>query len=275
MIDELAINSNDLPNGLNYLPKELQAQINKLIVNRQGSIDKAYMRTESFLGYVQPGNTYQLCLDGLIKASNTSEIKTKIEPIRPASLALTGNWQSEISLKIDNANILGGNGSYLLLEGEQTLNIPIAPATPEHLAYYDSTLVRIDDYFSFNGTANMPVTITIIGDDYVDGYLLNPNFGGGAYLEMHDQPHFHMPLDQAAKGYLIIGKKNSKDRDEISAFKIPYGYGVYMGPWAIHSDAHLVGRYMVVYSVTDNYSTVIIRRKNGQIANVSFGEYVF
>jgi hypothetical protein len=56
---------------------------------------------------------------------------------------------------------------------------------------------------------------------------------------------------------------------KVSTFKIPFGFGVLMTPWAIHSDAHLTGRYMVIYSATKNFSTVILRAQSGALAQIS------
>mgnify|MGYP006981187308 CR=1 FL=1 len=78
-----------------------------------------------------------------------------------------------------------------------------------------------------------------------------------------------MPLDESAGGHLFIGKPDDDGTRKISAFKIPFGFGILMAPWAIHADSHLVGRYMVIYSATKNFSTVIVRLQNGNTARIA------
>lgn len=258
----------DVLAGLRSLPDDLQKDVPVLMVNRLGNTAEAYMRTENFLGYAAPGQTYQLTMEGMLPAD--LPLPAVPEAVKPPSLILEGDWQSEVDLTIDDANILGGNGRYLLPDGDQTLDIPVAETTAEHLAYYNSYLVPVGEALCFEATGNLPVTVTAVGQDYADEYLLDPQQGGGAYLEVHDRPHFHMPLDQQAGGYLIIGKRNADGQDEVSAFKVPFGYGVHMGPWAIHADAYLTGRYMVIYSATPEFSTVIIRKRDGELAKVRF-----
>lgn len=105
-----------------------------------------------------------------------------------------------------------------------------------------------------------------IGKKYVEGFLLNKDKGGGCYLEYHDTPHLHIPLNKDSKGYLILGKF-SKDEVHLSEFSIPYGYAIYTPSLTIHCDGFLVGHYMVLYTITPNYSTALLRSKNG-ITNV-------
>ena len=259
----------DVLSGLRSLPEDLQKDVPVLTVNRQGASPDSYMRTENYLGYVKPNKTYQLQLDGMYE-TKTLTVKPLPTPITPPCTELTGDWQSKVDLTIDDANILGGNGRYLLNKGETSLNIAIAETTPEHLAYYHSHLVKIGDAVQFEANGNLPLTVTSVGQTYPQDYLLEPALGGGAYLEVHDRPHFHMPLDDTCGGYLIIGKRNDNGRNEVSAFKIPFGYGIHMAPWAIHADAYITGRYMVIYSATPDFSTVIVRKNSGELADIQF-----
>ncbi|KJZ11907.1 hypothetical protein TW85_16120 [Marinomonas sp. S3726] len=259
----------DVLSGLRSLPEDLQKDVPVLTVNRQGASPESYMRTENYLGYVQPNKVYQLQLDGMYEAEDLT-IAPLPQPIAPPRSKLTGDWQAKVDLTIDDANILGGNGRYLLNKGEASLKIAIAEATPEHLAYYHSRLVKIGDAIKFDASGNLPLTVTSVGKDYPQEYLLKPELGGGAYLEVHDRPHFHMPLDETCGGYLIIGKRNEEGLDEVSAFQVPFGYGIHMAPWAIHADAYITGRFMVIYSATPEFSTVIVRQENGELASIEF-----
>jgi len=56
----------------------------------------------------------------------------------------------------------------------------------------------------------------------------------------------------------VIGKYNG-DKIMLSAFKIPLGYGVKIPNNVIHNDCFLIGKYLVIYSKTENYSTVLLK----------------
>jgi hypothetical protein len=267
MSDGLTVQNAAPEIDFSMLSADLQRDASVLTVDRQGSSDQAFMRTESYLGYVEPSKTYELAFDGMHESSN-KKVAQLPQAVRPPSSYLTGDWQSKVDFTIQDANILGGNGRYLLAPDEQVLTVAIAQTSAEHLAYYGCHLVAIGEALSFESTGNLPLTITSVGATYPQDYLLDPVLGGGAYLEVHDRPHFHMPMDDTCGGYLIIGKHNDEGPDEVSAFQIPYGFGVHMVPWAIHCDAYLVGRYMVIYSATPEFSTVIVRRSDGKLANI-------
>jgi hypothetical protein len=105
-----------------------------------------------------------------------------------------------------------------------------------------------------------------IGPNYVEKWIWNKDVG--EYLEYHDRPHLHVPMNEDASGYLILGKLVGKECYCLTAFSIPYGYGIYTPPNIIHSDAHLVGKYLTVYSKTESYSTVILKNKDGDNVNI-------
>ena len=178
--------------------------------------------------------------------------------------------KKNIDTNIKQANILGGNGRYILPAGQEFLQIPIAECTAENLAFYQCRLMHLGDSVNFESDEELPVTVTTIGEEYVDGYLMNEYKGGGSYLEYHDRPHFHMPLNKDARGYLIIGRKIDGIGTVMSAFQIPYKSGIYMAPWCVHSDAYLVGRYMVIYSKTEKFSTVILRTAKNKLGKIKF-----
>ena len=99
-----------------------------------------------------------------------------------------------------------------------------------------------------------------IGETYVEHYLKVPKLGGATYIEYHDRPHFHLPLNRSASGHMVLGHFKGNEYI-LSAFKIPFGYGIYTPPELLHADAYLIGRYMVVYSITEHFSTVLFKNK--------------
>lgn len=262
--------SADVLAELRALPDDILADLPVLLVNRQGSDDEAYMRTENVIGHVEPGKLYRVTWRGLSLAGEDVADPPLPKAAAPPHVVLKGKWRAEIDLSIEDANILGGFGSFVLPEGKKALTIPVADSTPENLAFYDSRLVKVGETVRFDAAGNLPVTITSVGRTYVENYLMDPAKGGGNFVEVHDRPHFHLPLHDDAAGYLIIGKKIDAGNDVVSGFRIPYGYGIAIAPWAIHSDANLIGRYLVIYSVTAKFSTVILRRNDGSLAPIDF-----
>ena len=87
------------------------------------------------------------------------------------------------------------------------------------------------------------------------------------------RPHFHMPRDRCAGGHIIL-----RELDEyilLAAFEIPYGYALYTPGSVIHNDCFLTGKYIVVYSKTDNYSNVLLRNKKiDQPVNINIKKIV-
>jgi len=250
------------------LPTEIKRDLQTLIVNRTGECQDAFMRTERIIGHVCPGKKYRLGWDGFAQDPDAN-LPEKPKAVEPPHTLLNGRWDSGVEFVAKEANILGGNGRYLLPDGQIELSIKEAEPTPEHLAYYGSRLVEIGEALSFDTNAPLPVTEISVGKTYAVDFLLNSAHGGGEFLEIHDRPHFHMPLDEKSEGHLFIGNRATDSQQMVSAFRIPYGFGIMMPPWVIHADSHLVGRFLVVYSVTDAFSTVTIRRSSGELAKIS------
>jgi hypothetical protein len=49
---------------------------------------------------------------------------------------------------------------------------------------------------------------------YVETYLLHDERGGGFFIEYHDCPHFHQPLDEEASGWMTLAKF-SEDKEQV------------------------------------------------------------
>ena len=254
---------------LRQMPQSLKQQIPLLMLDRKGDSTDAFMRTENFLGHVEPAIVYAFDFKGFKRLGNKESFSYPTrEKKEPAHVVLEGEWKSSIDLSNDQANIFGGSGSYIFNSDKENFVIPVANCTAEHLAFYTCELIPVGGQVRFEATEELPVSIMEIGKDYPKDYLLRPELGGGAYIEEHDKPHFHMPLSSQAKGYLVVGKRDELGREMLSAFRVPFGYAVYMAPWVIHTDAFLEGRYMVIYSATPAFSTVILRKKNGELVGV-------
>ena len=127
-------------------------------------------------------------------------------------------------------------------------------------------LAAVGDPVVFESNQNLPVTIMNIGPAYVSDYLHVEGRGGGAFIEYHDRPHLHMPLERSAEGHILLGRVDG-DEYLFSGFKIPFGFAIYTFPFTLHADPYLVGRYLVVYSMTTNYSTVVFQTPDSKIVH--------
>ena len=258
-------NINDF--NIKKLPVNIIRDIPRLMVDRTGLSQSSRMVTDGIVGFVEPDKIYQLTHGSLFPVSH-GHVRVLPEAISPPLREYGGIWSSTVEHRCSDANILGGNGSYQLDKQDDELIIPIAETTREHLSFYNCRLIKAGEFVIFESSESLPVFTMDIGKDYIEDYLMNPEAGGGAYLEVHNKPHLHMPLNAGASGYLIIGRKSHNEKRIFSAFKIPFGYAVYMPPWTIHSDAQLTGKYMVIYSVASKFSTVTVRKHNMETATV-------
>lgn len=231
-----------------------------IFVNRKGFLPNSNMKTIKIKTRLYPNKTYIIGKNNLRETTKTNQ--KIITPEMPPLLAIPDNWNTSITIEdTTNNNILGNN---CIFETLKTLHIPVAETTHEHLAFYNAQLYNRYDKVNITSPKVIPLTVTHIGENYVDGFLMNDD--NGCYLEYHNTPHFHMPLNKQSKGYLILGKFYN-NACLLSAFKIPYNSAIYTSPYTIHSDAFLIGSYLVAYTTTDEYSTVILKnnKKNSRI----------
>ncbi len=249
------------------LPDDIRDTLDRLVVDRRGDNPGSHMFTEDIIGHVAPGACYRLETDRLTPwddavARPTPSPKSSGPP--PPHVRICGHWSRTEEVASAKANILGGLG--ILTLPDATLAIPQAPTTAAALAFYGARLLAVGDAVEFEADQNLPVTVMNIGPAYVADYLQVAGRGGGSFIEYHDRPHLHMPLEEGATGHILLGRAES-DEYLLSAFRIPQGHAIYTAPYALHADPYLVGRYLVVYSVTRVYSTVVFRTDDGEIVN--------
>lgn len=259
----------NLKNIRNLSPSIL-ANLPKLIVNRVGKSKDACMLTRDIISFVSPNQTYRFASDMTLQVSAPSSRAYQLqnEKTKPPHAVLTGDWQNQESTFNANANILGGMGM-LVLHDNQSVQIPVVTATRENLAFYNACLLSIDDTLVFETQQDLPLTETTIGSDYVSLYLSQPQGGGGEYIEHHAEPHLWAPKHANCGGHILLGKQE-EDQFYFTGFRIPFGHAIYLSPHTLHSDAYLIGDYLVVYTITDAYSTVIIRDESKQLKRLEF-----
>ena len=253
------------------LPEDIVSQVDRLAVDRRGELPDSHMITESIDGHVAPGISYRLEGDGFLTAVPESAPPPKViaNDTEPPHVRISGVWRGGDGLQATDVNILGGVGT--LVVNEAVIAIPEAPCTAQTLGFYGAALLSVDDVFSFESNANMPVTVMEIGPNYTDGFLHLEEKGGGSYLEHHDRPHLHVPLNPEAAGHILYACQKG-DSYLISGFRIPHGKAVYSTPHVLHADAYLIGRYMVIYSLTNNFSNVVFRLEDGALVNATVAD---
>jgi len=255
------------------LSDDVKNSIESLKVDRHGKTAQSFMITSGISQHISPCTLYyidtigcKLMMSEMRRISDST--RHTATPESPPRLHAKGRWDSASAEDVPDGNILGGCGK-LILEGN-VLQIPEAPATAEMFAYYGAVLLKDGDSVVHTAGVDLPVCSMHIGSEYAKEYLLVAEYGGGAYLETHDRPHLHMPCNEGAAGYMILGRRTSEADGsfELSAYHIPYGYALYTPPEVVHCDAFLKGDYMCVYSCTKNYSTYLIRDTNNACVDV-------
>lgn len=261
--------------NIRQLPTSLLKHLDKLIVNRIGNKPDAYMITRDIIGHVDPQTCYQLVSHDssfMLRETDSKEFTipacNKNASTPPTHALLTGHWINEESIFVDNANILGGMGMLHLDEHDDD-KIPVIDANAQALAFYNAYLLSEGSIVQFESNTVLPLTDVSVGKDYVHHFLTQKEHGGGEYIEYHDQPHLWLPKSPQCSGHILLGKQE-QDKYYFTGFRIPYGHAVYLSPYTLHADPYLIGDYVVVYTVTENYSTVLFQHK--EKAHLEFTE---
>ena len=251
-----------------HIIKTLNKKYSNILVKRLGTLISSYMITNNIIQEIHPNINYKIHRNNLVPLPEYKLDKPYIyiENI-PKFIDINNNWNNIENIKSNNANILGNFGKF---ETESILYLPINYANKGNVYYYGAKLFNINELikFNFNYTNNyLPLTHMSIGKDYSKNYLENINLGGGQYFEVHDNPHFHSPLNSDNKGFIILGKViNNKIR--LSGFIIPWNTALYIPGGIIHNDGNLIGNWMVCYSKSLNFSTVLLRDKNNKCTTI-------
>ncbi len=244
-----------------------QLDLGRLWLDRVGEDANAYMRTTSVLTPVLSPRSSFIIKGGTVTPSPVSSgqqiLATEIMPPRAK---IKGEWYGENEGETEGS-ILGGIGEMIL--NEKIINIPVVIASPENLAYYGVRLIKDGEIMDVESPVPLVIAGVTVGENYIKGFIMRREHGGGEYLEYHDTPHFHMPLNKDADGVLILGKQDDNSY-YVTAYKIPFGYGIYTPPNVLHSDAHLLGHYLVMYTYTNNFSTVNLKTQTGELVQVQF-----
>lgn len=137
-----------------------------------------------------------------------------------------------------------------LLEIEEGPEITLQRFDPTGIDFseFKARLVRNDTPFQITKER------LYVDDEYCAvSYHYDPGYadrqikeGGGLFLEHHQFAQTITPLHRDSKGFVTLGKWNdSRDRLELIAIEIPYGYTLIIEKNCIHGDATLTGQFMM------------------------------
>lgn len=263
------------------LPEFDLQSISALFFDRVGEHSFSNMTILDFHLCLKKNHVYKLTSDGFVEVGLTQDTPHRFLEERPSRDLLPEKY-AEIEAIWDaritdfHNNVFGGNGR--LIVDLDRVELPVVEATDQNLAYYGAKIVHMEETVALDEDL-FPIWIMILGKHYLTDFVMSPR-GGGLYVEYHhDAPHFHMPLNTSSGGYYILGKK-SKVIDEktdrafyhLTAFKIPYGKSVYTCRGMIHCDAGLTGAWIVGYTNTHNFSTVVFRTGGTEMTQIKFLE---
>ncbi len=238
---------------------DLNCKYKDIMVNRHSDSLNSNMTTTKIVNEILPGKMYEITNDNLI-LSDFEKSSIPIEDGKNEYIVIKNNWIDAKNIYTKESNILGFSGKFIT--NTNTIKIPIS----KNYSFFGIKMFKKGDHLNFPDLkTNIPVSYMDVGINYIDEYIMKK--AGGVYLEYHDRPHFHMPLNADSKGYMIIGKVVDDDL-LLAAFNIPFGYALYTPENIVHNDCFLLGQYLVVYSKTKYYSNVIMKNKNNEPVKV-------
>jgi len=165
-----------------------------IIINRQSDEINSNMTTLDIINEVKPNTFYKIKSNELLELkydevsmSSISDIVCIVDTVKHISILNT--WNNNIIIDTDISNILGESGNLYL--DNDILKIPVVNIND--IVFYGCELYKYNDIIKFDIDCNLPITIVEIGKNYIKDYIMK--IAGGVYLEYHDRPHFHMPLD--------------------------------------------------------------------------------
>jgi hypothetical protein len=233
------------------------------IIERRSVIGnhEVVLATKAGLAFIDAGQTpWQLDLTS----------KTCIVPdSSPDRVVVEATWYSAeeaqaVGLKVvagGDANIFGGLGALLVPDD---FHIPAVEATTDNVKFYGLTLIAEGRPFTIDSADNDLALIAYDYDSrYRDDFLTQTEGGGGYFVERHDFPHLHIPLNDQCGGYIVIGKQMSERQFAFTAFRIPHRHALYTPAHTIHGDGTLVGTHAITVARSSaKADTVLFYNRN-------------
>ena len=244
----------------------------ELFVNRLGISKDAYMITTDLID-IFPINCSLTLYKNNIRTTNKTNymnIPKMINPTLPNFTMVEGffhinNSNNNNYAKTLKNNILGNNS--IFYTKIHNIQIPAIKFTDELLDFFGCNIINEGDVFRIYNKKEMPFFRVIIGKNYKNDYLLKEELGDGFYIEKHDTPHIHQPVNTDANGFVVLAKR-IENILLLSKVRIPFGKALYIPANVYHNDSLLIGEYNVLYTTTDNYQTYLFKTYENKIVNI-------
>lgn len=199
------------------------------------------LETKSGMAYVEAGETaWRLSFAKHVCITpNDSKDRVMVE-----ASWYTAQQAQQAGIKVvagSNANVFAGLGVLLVPDG---FRIPAVVATPENVKFYGLQLLAKGEAFTLTSTEyDMALIEYDYKKNYRDDFLTQTEGGGGFFVERHNFPHLHIPLDNNCGGYIVIGKQMTQTMFAFTAFNIPHNHALYTPANTIHGDGTLIGNH--------------------------------
>lgn len=241
----------------------------ELFVKRLGTNAESYMTTTDLITVFPINSNVIFEKNNIIttKITNYTIIPKMLSSKIPNFIMVEGTFH--ITRNVDNEilknNILGNNS--IFYSKLNNIKIPIIEFTNELLDFFKCTIINEGDVIQLHNEIEMPLFRIKIGKNYKNDYLLKDGLGDGFYIETHNTPHIHQPINADAHGFVVLGKK-IENILLLSKVRIPFGKALYIPSNIFHNDSFLIGEYNVLYTKTDNYQTYLFKNYDNTITNI-------
>jgi hypothetical protein len=176
-----------------------------------------------------------------------SEEKTKIKTIEEKTLTVAGKWLKANDLNDDErplgGNVFGAVGVYRLGDEATEIQPPVLKAhkvSKEFLHTFKAYLVKNGEVIPWKSEdeslTKAPVHFVTyqFGEHYIDNYVWK---NGYFFVEKHDFPHYFTAVSEQSKVNITLGRNLTDRGIELTTFKVPFGYTLFIEPNAIHTDS--------------------------------------
>ena len=153
-----------------------------LKVHRINSDKNSFMKTGGYLGQIVPGGLYRILEDNLEQVRQDEVWETPAalpDPHVPRMLVIENGFQEEEEIpgKRKHPNVLGD--SVVFRTKKSSYTIPRSRSTAEEFAYYGVYLLSVGSSVEFDTNQVIPYRKMMVGERYVENYLLKEEYGGG------------------------------------------------------------------------------------------------
>lgn len=227
--------------------------------------EQVAMTTDAGMAFIEQGVTNWVVDNSSKTGLKPFDTETKHKYVKAEWLDSTTALKKGVDVVSGSSgNVFGSMGALLVPD---KFKIPTLMATPENVKHYGLKLIEAGEVLTVHSEQ---VDIIMMEYDYTKIYkkdfLMQEHGGGGIFVEHHNFPHIHLPLEESCGGYIVIGKEIAKDEFHFTAFQIPYGYALYTPANTIHGDGTLVGKYGLALADSNMISanTVLIYNEETQ-----------